>query len=177
MPPAYSKHLHHCQRINITGAGVEWKRTDYAPRLVRLRQHVPMHRPTIPNDEVAWVDTHFDLLGTSLFEPRNLLGIKAVPIIRHSAPFGFLLHAMSLEESLGQLLRALQHHKAAVLWSIRREVDDALGALQTLQVRILVHVRPGCRGQPLALRKRQSVIDAIERGQQLLRTPDPLKGF
>lgn len=146
--------------------------TDYTPRLVGLRQHIPVDSTTVPNNQITRLNTHFDLFGASFFVPVDFFRIESMPIIRNDTPLSFLVHAVRLEECLVQVLRALENYQSTIVWSIRSEVDYSLRAMEALMVRVLVHVRPWRGSNSLALWQWQCMIYTIERHQKLSSIPE-----
>lgn len=96
------------------------KPTNHSPNPLPSWRHVEMHRPTIPNHQIACLSTNLDLLTSTLLEPIYLALGKAMPIIRHRSPLTLLIRTMRLKKFIIQQMTSSQYNQATVFGSVGR---------------------------------------------------------
>ncbi|KAI3479754.1 hypothetical protein L1887_58149 [Cichorium endivia] len=143
-------------------------RVDDGADLVAHREGGVVHRPRVPQYQVARLGLHLVLRAAALLEPLDLLLVECVKVAVHVRREEALLLGQLLEELFKQRRRSLHHDQSTVLRSRVVQVQDTLHASQTLPVRTLVTVRPWLEGKVFAAR--QADVERVKADEQLVRT-------
>lgn len=102
-----------------------------------------MNRPTIPKNQISGRDAYFHLFRAAFFEPVDFFGVETMPVVGDGSPCRFFGFAVGFEECSVEVLGTFEDDQTSVFGAVGSEVDDSLGAVETLMMGVLVDVWPG----------------------------------
>ena len=115
----------------------------------------------LTEQQIAWFSLNLDPLQTMVLEPLHALICVSVPLPRPRRN-PFLPAAQLIMKLLAEEMGTLADDEAAVIWSVRKKVNQALEATESRNLGVLVLVRPRAIGRKI-FTVDKAVVHSVER--------------